>query len=97
MTNKDFFQALEELETTKKINSDQLIETLETALTSAYKKMYGEAKSAQVKLNKEKSTIKIYSYKTVVEEVEDSDKEISLEDAKKIKSTYKVGDVVAQE
>ena len=59
--------------------------------------MYGEAKSAQVKLNKEKSTIKIYSYKTVVEEVEDSDKEISLEDAKKIKSTYKVGDVVAQE
>ena len=35
MTNKDFFQALEELETTKKINSDQLIETLETALTSA--------------------------------------------------------------
>ncbi len=97
MTNKDFFQALEELETTKKINSDQLIETLETALTSAYKKMYGEAKSAQVKLNKEKSTIKIYSYKTVVEEVENPDKEISLEDAKKIKSTYKVGDVVAQE
>lgn len=97
MTNKDFFQALEELETTKKINSDQLIETLETALTSAYKKMYGEAKSAQVKLNKEKSTIKIYSYKTVVEEVEDPDKEISLKDAKKIKSTYKVGDVVAQE
>lgn len=97
MTNKDFFQALEELETTKKINSDQLIETLETALTSAYKKMYGEAKSAQVKLNKEKSTIKIYSYKTVVEEVDDPDKEISLEDAKKIKSTYKVGDVVAQE
>ena len=59
MTNKDFFQALEELETTKKINSDQLIETLETALTSAYKKMYGEAKSAEVKLNKEKSTIKL--------------------------------------
>ena len=97
MTNKDFFQALEELETTKKINSDQLIETLETALTSAYKKMYGEAKSAEVKLNKEKSTIKIYSYKTVVEEVENPDKEISLNDAKKIKSTYKVGDIVAQE
>ncbi len=97
MTNKDFFQALEELETTKKINSDQLIETLETALTSAYKKMYGEAKSAEVKLNKEKSTIKIYSYKTVVEEVENPDKEISLDDAKKIKSTYKVGDIVAQE
>lgn len=97
MTNKDFFQALEEIEITKKINSDQLIETLETALTSAYKKMYGEAKSARVKLNKEKGTIKIYSYKTVVEQVENPDKEISLEDAKKIKSSYDIGDVIAQE
>ncbi len=97
MINKDFFQALEELETTKKINPDQLIEALESALTSAYKKMYGEAKSAQVKLNPEKNTIKIFSYKTVVEEVENPDKEISLEDATKIKSSYKIGDIVTQE
>ncbi len=97
MINKDFFQALEELETTKKINADQLIEALESALTSAYKKMYGEAKSAEVKLNPEKNTIKIYSYKTVVSEVENPDKEISLEDAKKIKSSYEIGDTIAQE
>lgn len=97
MINKDFFQALEELETTKKINANQLIEALESALTSAYKKMYGEAKSAEVKLNPEKNTIKIYSYKTVVSEVENPDKEISLEDAKKIKSSYEIGDTIAQE
>lgn len=97
MINKDFFQALEELETTKKINPDQLIEALESALTSAYKKTYGEAKSAQVKLNPEKNTIKIFSYKTVVEEVENPDKEISLEDATKIKPSYKIGDIVTQE
>ena len=97
MTNKDFFQALEELEVTKKINAQQLIEALENALTSAYKKMYGEAKSAQVKLSPEKHSIKIYSYKTVVEEVENPDKEISLEDAKKIKASIKVGDIVSQE
>ena len=87
MISKDFFQALEELETTKKIDAQQLVEALESALTSAYKKMYGEAKSAQVKLNPERNTIKIYSYKTVVAEVENPDKEISLEDAKKIKSS----------
>ncbi len=97
MINKDFFQALEEIEVSKKINADQLIETLEAALTSAYKKMYGEAKSAQVKLNPEKNTIKIYSYKTVVEEVENPDKEISLEEAQKLKQSYKIGDVVMQE
>ena len=97
MINKDFFQALEEIEVSKKINAGQLIETLEAALTSAYKKMYGEAKSAQVKLNPEKNTIKIYSYKTVVEEVENPDKEISLEEAQKLKQSYKIGDVVMQE
>ena len=97
MVNKDFFQALDELEAEKKINKEQFIETLETALTSAYKKMYGEAKSAMVKLIPEKNTIKIYSYKTVVDNVEDEDKQISLEDAKKIKKSYELGDTVVNE
>ena len=42
MINKDFFQALEDLEAEKKINKEAFIATLETALASAYKKMYGE-------------------------------------------------------
>ena len=50
-----------------------------------------------VKLNPEKATIKIYSYKTVVENVEDSDKEISLENARQIKKSYAIGDVVTEE
>ena len=97
MINKDFFQALEDLETEKKIDKDTFIATLETALTSAYKKMYGEAKSSMVKLNPEKATIKIYSYKTIVDEVQDPDKEISLAEARLIKKSYKVGDIVLTE
>ncbi len=97
MVNKDFFKALEELEAEKKIDKDTFIATLETALTSAYKKMYGEAKSAMVKLYPERNTIRIYSYKTVVSEVEDPDKEISLAEAKLNKKSSKVGDIVAVE
>lgn len=97
MINKDFFQALEDLEAEKKINKETFIATLETALTSAYKKMYGEAKSAMVKLNPEKATIKIYSYKTVVNEVTDPDKEISLEEARLVKKSIKVGETIATE
>ena len=97
MVNKDFFKALDELEQERKINKETFIQTLETALTSAYKKMYGEAKSAMVKLYPERNTIKIYSYKTVVEEVEDEDKEISLAEARLEKKSYKVGDIVAVE
>lgn len=97
MINKDFFQALEDLEAEKKINKEAFLSTLETALTSAYKKMYGQAKSAMVKLNPEKATIKIYSYKTVVDEVQDPDKEISLAEARLIKKSFKVGDIVTTE
>lgn len=97
MVNKDFFKALDELEAERKINKETFIETLETALTSAYKKMYGEAKSAMVKLYPEKNTIRIYSYKTIVETVEDPDKEISLQDAREIKKSYKLGDLVSVE
>ena len=97
MINKDFFQALDDLQTEKKIDKQVFIETLEQALTSAYKKMYGEAKSAMVRLVPEKNTIKVYSYKTVVDEVTDPDKEISLAEAKLIKKSYKVGDQVLSE
>lgn len=100
MINKDFFSALDDLEKEKKINKEFFIESLEMALTSAYKKNFGEAKSAEVKLNPEKNTIKVYSYKTIVENeemVEDPDKQISLEEAKQIKKSYKVGDVIMEE
>lgn len=97
MVNKDFFVALDDLEKEKGIDKQFFIETLESALTSAYKKNFGEAKSASVKLNPEKNTIKVYSYKTVVEEVTDPDKEISLDDAKQIKKSYAIGDVISQE
>lgn len=97
MISKDFFEALDDLEREKKISREFFISALESALTSAYKKNFGEAKSASVKLNPEKGTIKVYSYKTIVEEVEDPDKQISLEEAKQIKKSYEVGDVISEE
>lgn len=97
MVNKEFFEALRLLEEERGIPQEQMINMLEAGLTAAYKKHLGEAKLAQVKLNPEKHTIKFYSGKLVVEEVEDADKEISLADAKEIKKSYKVGDMVLKE
>ncbi len=97
MINKDFFEALRDLETEKGIKQEVFIQALEQALTAAYKKNSGAARNAQVKLIPEKNTIKIYSYRTVVDNVEDEEKEISLEDARQIKHSYKIGDLVMQE
>lgn len=97
MINKDFFLALDDLEREKKIKREVFIEALETALVAAYKKNFGEAKSVEVRLLPERNTIKVVAYKTIVEEVENPEKEISLETAKEIKKSYKVGDIVAEE
>lgn len=97
MINKDFFEALKDLEAERGIDEGTFVAALEQALTAAYKKVYGMAKNAQVKLSPEKHTIKVYSYRTVVETVEDEEKEISLEEAKQIKRSYKLGDMVMNE
>lgn len=97
MTSKEFFVALDELEKTKGIAKEKVIESLETALTIACKKNYGEASNVVVKVNPEKASIRIYICKTVVEEVETPEKEISLEAAHEIKKSYKLGDEVLTE
>jgi N utilization substance protein A len=97
MINKDFFIALEDLEREKGINKDVFINALESSLVLAYKKHYGEASVITVKLNPEKSSIRVFASKTVVEEVTDPNKEISLEEARQLKKSYKPGDVITNE
>lgn len=97
MVNKDFFLALEDLEREKGIKQETFIEALEAALVFAYKKNYGEASGISVKLFPDKNVIRVFSTKKVVEVVNDKDKEISLEDAKLLKKSYKAGDEIIDE
>lgn len=97
MTNQDFFNALADLEREKGISQEVFISALENALVFAYKKSTGDVSGIEIKLNPEKKTIKIYSVKNVVEEITNPDKEIILEEAREIKKTAKVGDVISNE
>ncbi|MEG1646836.1 MAG: transcription termination factor NusA [Clostridia bacterium] len=97
MINKDFFLALDEMEKEKKINKEILIESIEQGLTSAYKKEYGDSVPVQVKLDATKNKITVIACRTVVEEVEDYDKEIAIDDAKEIKSNIKVGEMLKED
>ncbi len=96
MINKDFFMALDEL-AGKGMDKQGLLDTLESALASAYKKLGGDACDCKVKINEEKCSIKFYTVKTIVEEVVDPNKEITLEEAKQHKKSYKMGDVFEKE
>lgn len=97
MTSKDFFLALDELEKEKGISKEKVIESLETALAIACKKNFGEASRVVVKTNHEKFSIRVFISKTVVEEVVEPESQISLDDAREIKKSYKLGDEVLTE
>ncbi len=97
MVNKDFFAALADLEKEKGIPQEVFIEALKNALVSALKKQTpGAVGTVELKLVPEKGTIEFYSVKTVVEEVADKDTEISLEEARTIKKSAKVGDKMTE-
>ena len=94
--NAEFFDALDALEKTKGIPKEYMLERVEAALCSAYKRERG-GDNVRVALNPEKKDIKVYSQQTVVEEVTNPLTEISLDDARKISKRYSVGDIVETE
>ena len=94
--NADIFNALELLEK-EGIPQSYMIEKIEQALTSAFKKEYGPTALMRVDMDTTKKKIKAYLQKEVVEVVEDPVCQISLEDAKSVSKKYKLGMMVEKE
>ncbi len=97
MVNKEFFQVLDALEKESRIPKEQIIEAVEAGLASAFKKEEGFPAQIKVRLNEEKNTIRVFSHRLVVEEVEDEETQISLEDAQDIDPSKQLGDVIIED
>src|SRR5690606_23557338 len=97
LMNTEFIEALEEIEKTKGITKDAILDALEAALISSYKKNFGTAQNVEVIINRENGEIKVFAKKTVVEKVTNPSLEISLEESKKIDDKYELGDTVMLE
>lgn len=90
--SKELLNALDDLETEKGISKALVVEALEAALVSAYKRNYGQAQNVEVEFDQKKGSINVYAVKEVVETVYDSRLEVSLEEAVKINPAYELGD-----
>ena len=96
----ELIEALEILEKEKDISRESIIGAIENALVTAYKNQYKKkdsilaAENVFAKVNEETGEFYVYAEKTVVEEVENSLLEISLEDARSIYPQCQVGEVV---
>lgn len=97
--NREFIEALDEIEAERGVPKDVIIESICSALVSSYKKNYNTASNVEIDINisEEDGSVHVFNLKNVVEEVEDEATEISLENAQKYVANPSAGDVVKVE
>jgi len=82
--SNELFQTIEQVAREKSIDVDVIVDAMEEAIVAASKKYYKTRENLVSRFNRESGELEVYAQKTVVEEVEDEDIEISLEEAQKI-------------
>ncbi|MDY5058110.1 MAG: transcription termination factor NusA [Bacilli bacterium] len=90
---KEFMKALDAIVEEKKIDKKIVVDAMEQAMAAAYKKNEG-IPNVEAKVDEATGDIKLYSYKTVVEEPVNEETEISLEDARKIVDDIEIGETI---
>ncbi|HHU91694.1 MAG TPA: transcription termination/antitermination protein NusA [Halanaerobiaceae bacterium] len=92
--NLELLNALDDIVKEKGISKEVLLDAIESALISAYKRDYGSKENVRISMQEESGKVQIFARKEVVEEVKNEALEISLEEARKIKATYEPGDII---
>lgn len=90
-SNKDLFEAIRLIEKEKGIPADYMISQIKRGIVTACKNYYGGNDNVEIKMDPDKNTILVKLIKEVVEEVQDPNKQISLEDAKQISKRAAIG------
>ncbi|WP_160719969.1 transcription termination factor NusA [Bacillus sp. USDA818B3_A] len=95
--SSELLDALLILEREKGISRDILIDAIEAALISAYRRNFNQAQNVRIDLNLGTGSMRVFARKEVVDQVFDPRLEISIEDAQRINPNYQVEDVVEME
>jgi len=89
-------KVIESLSKEKGLSKEIVVEALIEGIKVAAKRKFGNKAHIEVKYDEERGGLEIYKLKKVVEEVKDKETEISLEEAKKISSSIKIGDIIGE-
>ncbi len=93
----EIMYALTQLEKEKGINRETLMEAIEAALLSAYKRNFGSTENVKIHVDRQTGDVRVFSQRIVSGEVENPSEEIAIEEAKVINSAFEEGDIVEQE
>ena len=97
MDSAAFIKAVNHIVEEKNISKDAVFEAMELALSTAYKKNFNALTNVRVDINRESGEIKVFSFKTVVKDVENEEMEISVKEAKKIVPGISEGETIEEE
>ena len=89
----ELIQALEQLEKEKGIQKEVLIEAIEAALISAYKRNFGSTQNVKISIDPGTGDVKVYALKRVTSRPENENGDISLEEARKLNGEYEEDDI----
>ncbi|TYQ13039.1 UNVERIFIED_CONTAM: NusA antitermination factor [Acetivibrio alkalicellulosi] len=89
----DLIHALEQLEKEKGIDKEVLIEAIEAALISAYKRNFGSSQNVRVVIDRQSGDFKVYALKRVTVDPQDEHSDISIDNAKRINADFEEDDV----
>ncbi len=92
----EILTAIRELTNTKQLDKSELHGLLFDGITAALAKKHGPTVQAEVSIDEDKGTIRIVRLRTVVAEVTDSAREVSLEEARFEDPEFQVGDVLEE-
>lgn len=95
--NAELIRALDQLEKERGIEKEVLIEAIEAALVSAYKKNFGTSQDVRISIDRDTGEVKVFALKKVTAKPMDDNSEISLEDALKLDSRYEENDIAEVE
>ena len=94
--SEEFISALDALTKERNIDRDVLLSAIEAARLSAYKRNYN-AGNVSVTIDSLTGNVQVFASKTVREEVENENLDMSLDQARTIDPRFKVGDIVKVE
>lgn len=97
MSSNELLLATEYLEKEKKIPREVLIDAIEAALITAYKKNYEAARNVRVELNMDEGTFHVIARKEVVDDVFDDREEVDISIALEKNPAYEIGDIYEED
>lgn len=93
----EIIEALNLLAKEKNLDKEEIMQGIEKAIASACEKDYGKNTQYSVNMDRETGEIKVYTHKTVVEQIMDPRTDITLEEAQQINPYFDIDDEVPVE